>query len=399
MHRSGTIKKKEVIFFFAYSGYLVFSLLSTTLFFINIVSIYNYLVAMFLFLLAVNEVACEKQSKRSICFAVIIAILCISIFHSAEKREIINFVTTLVFVYCARGMNYKSIAKTTIVIDMMVLFTVIVSSQVGIVENYVFDISIRSRECLGFQYTLYPATILGNVLLLELFLHKNNLPWKKIIPYAILVYWMYQKTNARLTTAISFCCILIGITTKITHGKIVRTRLIQVLNCLSYPVCATISIYFAYTYKASGWELRLNTLLGQRLRLMREAVSNYGVSLFGQEIQWIGSGLDYHGQLSTLEYNYVDNIYIKLLVQFGILFFVFYIIGFTVLQIVLCKRNMHCLALIISILAAHGLIDDLTLWLYFNTFWLALGQIMVRSSKSQIERSQRHLRMQFIEAG
>lgn len=62
---------------------------------------------------------------------------------------------------------------------------------------------------------------------------------------------------------------------------------------------------------------QLNKLLSGRLALGQNAMSEYGISLFGKDIEWIGFNME-----ETLRgtYNYVDCSYVKILLDHGILF-------------------------------------------------------------------------------
>lgn len=71
---------------------------------------------------------------------------------------------------------------------------------------------------------------------------------------------------------------------------------------------------------------QLNKLLSGRLALGQNAMSEYGISLFGKDIEWIGFNME-----ETLRgaYNYVDCSYVKILLDHGILFLGIVLLAYT----------------------------------------------------------------------
>ena len=104
----------------------------------------------------------------------------------------------------------------------------------------------------------------------------------------------------------------------------------------------------------------------------------YGVSLFGnRNITWVGSGLDPMGNRASGTYLYVDNLYLQIMQKYGIIFFVVYILLFTLVLFKCLKRKEYHLFMLLVALAARGFLDDLSLQLYYNTFWFPIGRMLL----------------------
>jgi hypothetical protein len=103
----------------------------------------------------------------------------------------------------------------------------------------------------------------------------------------------------------------------------------------------------------------------------------HGVSWFGERIEWLGNGLDAFGNSTTGVYTYVDCLYIKILQRYGIIFTV-------VLAALMCwsmyklyKRREYHILLISATVAVHCVLDDLSFALHYNTFWIAMGLVLI----------------------
>ena len=73
----------------------------------------------------------------------------------------------------------------------------------------------------------------------------------------------------------------------------------------------------------------------------------------------------------------MDCLYVQVLQKYGILFTIVVIVIMTILMYKLYKEEQWFLLVTMAVLAIHGMIDDLILPLYYNTFWLLLGMLFV----------------------
>ena len=111
----------------------------------------------------------------------------------------------------------------------------------------------------------------------------------------------------------------------------------------------------------------------------------YGLSLLGQPLDLNGSSLDPSGQIvPTAVYRYVDCMYVKVLVQMGLLFTIVYFGALGELVRRLERSERKTLVLIFVLIALHCLLDDLMLYLLYNPFVLLLSELISSASTSSI---------------
>ena len=118
----------------------------------------------------------------------------------------------------------------------------------------------------------------------------------------------------------------------------------------------------------------LNYVLGNRLYWGQLALDSYGTGLFGQTIEFVGSGLTAEGRLADVgSYNYVDMLFIKLPIEYGWLFTIVVIVLMSYVTLTSVRSKDYSLAIVLVAIAAHCLIDDLAIQLQFNSFLFLAG--------------------------
>ncbi|MCD8020655.1 MAG: hypothetical protein LUF92_14075 [Clostridiales bacterium] len=121
----------------------------------------------------------------------------------------------------------------------------------------------------------------------------------------------------------------------------------------------------------------MNIIFHDRLNYGHQGIENYGIHLFGQQIEWIGNGgLGFVKQELEGAYNYVDCSYMKILLDYGLLVLLFAVIGYTLAVYQACRKNNIYLCLALSMVAVYSLIEPRLLEFGFNPFVLCLCSYM-----------------------
>ena len=286
-----------------------------------------------------------------------------------------SLLTIIVFTIAASDMDFKKIAQVSYYVILLMLCFIILSSKTGVVEDYVYVMAGRPRHYLGFLYTLQPAGLMMESVMLNLYLNKN-----KKRNYSILVLMtggiaIFYYTRARLTFFFEMFMILYDVVVryKPSLGKV---KVLNILEIVSFPFMTCISLYLSLTFKSCSWKLALNNFLSNRLQLAYNSIEKHGIKLWGENISWYGLGLNKSGNLSLTnvwtDYNWVDNAYIQALQLYGIIVCLTLLIMLSVSMYFLVKRKNSYVAFILLIYSLHGFIDTAMLTLFYNVFWLAL---------------------------
>lgn len=365
---------EELFYFFSYSLIMIFSIWDIA--FLNKYLPYTLLELVSLTcieILVIKELLISKMNFKALIAIVICTFLAILVMKNSSGFLQSTVAFSLFFIYAGRNINFHKIAIHTIILNFILLFMIVILSKTGIILNYISCDDGRKREFLGFLYTLYPATIAFNITALYIYIKKRSLSFGSLLFLCLFNLWFFFKTDARLIFASSIIIILFAIIMKIikNHEKI---RCFFAPMIFAFPVCFFLSIYLTLSYSsAKKWMYELNIFLSHRLSLGRASLIGYGYKIFGQKINWIGMSVNSNGQRNTSVYNYVDSLYIQILQRYGVIFTVLFLGLMTMVCFMCFKRKNYYLLFILFILAIHGIIDDLILYMYFNTFWFAIG--------------------------
>lgn len=302
-----------------------------------------------------------------------------------------NLISTLayipLFVYASRNVEFDKIAKFTIKVSLVTLFFVIATAYIGIVDNYiVYSETGRVRQYLGFRFALFPAAFVFNITCLWLYLKREGFSLRDGVLLLFLNIYIYVCTNSRLSFYLSVILIGLFALNSVKLGILFKPRIVYSILTMSYVTCFFISVYLILCYaKGLSWVYSVNEFFGNRIRYAWQSLMTNGVSIWGKEIEWNGYGLDLYGNVNNAvfgAYTYVDCMYIKVLQRYGIVCLIIYLVIFTMVMIKEKRKGNYCIVLILSFYAMRCLIDDLAMYLYYNTFWLYVGCSLMASIRN-----------------
>ena len=365
---------KNLLFYFAYSLYLGYNLLDTSFYSKNIQVFGNLLVITVLAILIFKETIDFKVNFRDLTLFIILAIVG-GLFYNymGYHYAILPF-----FVYSARNVNITTIVKISYRISLALLVFIIVSSYLGWITNYITYDGGREREYVGFRYSLFGPAILCNIIFLKVYLEKDNIKWRTLMFLIIVNYALYEFTDSRLTFGLGMILLILTILIKM-FSKFKRILMNKIIIG-SYVLSGMLSLYFTIGYNhLSEWQSNINEFLGGRLSLGYSTLEYYGYGLFGKKITLVGNGLDIDGYITTETYDYIDNLYVQLLLKLGLLFLVIFILGMTIVMWKVYRLNDVYLYIIFSLLALHGIIDDLMILPQYNSFWFVIAALFYKT--------------------
>ena len=371
----------EILALTALGIFLFVSILDATFYVQHLPRIaYKVLTALSLALLVIKELYKKEYDYRTIVGLIITVLVYLIIGKISTLSS--NIAISLFFIYALRDIPFKSVAKTSLVVSVLILLFVIVSANLGVITNYLEISGTRVRSYLGFRYALYPSILLMNVVAIALYINKNNIRYWQWLLLSLSVYWVYGQTDSRLTFYNS--CILLVFNILIKWFPNMLSKLGNVLNVfkLTFIVNAIISFWITINYLGSnnyfvnGFFFKLNQVLGGRLYLANKSLELFGFGLFGKPVEWNGNGLTVEGVRNYQTYLYVDNLYIQVLQKFGLLVLVLMVTLLTLTLSKAIKKNQWIIAFILIVMSFQSMIDDLNLYLHYNIFWILIGSLI-----------------------
>lgn len=369
---------KNMLFYIPYVAYLLYGLLNTS-FYAKYINSYGKILFVFCFLLLLlKEFLGTRFTSRDGLLALVLIVI------TGYFYMYFGLTQTLlpIFIYSARNMEVNKILRISCIISLFMLVFIILSSYLGIIQNYISYSVLRERQYLGFRYALYPSSILCNIIFLKIYLEKENISWLSLVCLLVGNYILFQYTDSRLTFILGLVLIIFSAIMKKSSGF--RRAIVNRTFIWSFLVLALLSIYATLNYDyLSDWQSDLNDQLGGRLSLGNSTLKFYGYGLFGKSLSLSGNGLDENGLLNTSTYDYVDNLYVLLLLRAGIIFLFIFLVAMTIIMKKIYIQKDSYLYIIFILLAFHGIIDDLIMLPQYNSFWFVVGALFMGRSFSK----------------
>lgn len=297
-----------------------------------------------------------KEKKITISM-LIFGALSIIVAYISHNNEILFFALAL----CAcRKLDKNKLIKILYYCCFITFGIIILMSLLKIIPDWIFYREGKIRHSLGFIYATDCIGIFLSITLMFFYIRKSNARILEIFILEVINIVLYKFTDGRLSFAlITISLFILALSNLKILKKVFLNNFIQKLIkiiCYVLPIgllliynCLT--IFYSNNNRIAD---RINNLLSNRLKYTANAYENYGIPLFGKDIDWNGFGEYGAADLdkkNNFEYNFVDSSYAKLIFDYGIIYTAIIIASYTYILVTnFNKRNYWSVITIVLIL-------------------------------------------------
>ncbi len=273
-----------------------------------------------------------------------------------------------------------------------VLFTVwtcftLYECRQGVFANWEFPGAYgRIKQSMGF---LYPNEFAAHVFFLFLMwalLRGGKITFVEIAFMGFLTYLVWTKAYARTFLLSSAALMIVLLCAKMAHhvkgaGKFFRSYFVGGILLIIPLAVAGAALYLAWAFEPNeDWMLKLNELLSSRLLLGHMGLRDYGINLFGQQMNMVGAS--YRGDVSG--YNFLDCSYVNILIRYGLAPLVMTVALYLTQGVRAVKRRDSLYLAILCLVAAQGFMEHhLVDFAYHPFFLLTLAAWPVKKEKEE----------------
>lgn len=258
-----------------------------------------------------------------------------------KSLSILLFV--LIYASCFEFEDVENIIFSTQFIALIIIVTL---SSLGLMHDYVNNrVDGTMRHSLGFGYPAYSSQFIMFLVLYYSYKKDFIISAEKLGLYQLLIVFVYFLTDSRteflLSELILICIFLnsVDILSKFKKQVEFLKKTFATVFPL-YPIgsfVASISYGFIYTnMNVNSIIFRIaqkaNDIFTNRLYQTFYDFKRYGFSLFGSNINLVGYFLNKENENTIIRSNFIDNEYMRLLFENGLIFFVAF---FTIASIVI----------------------------------------------------------------
>lgn len=374
-------KYREAIVYVALSLYLIVGVVNT--------SVLQYIRVWFLIAKACSALCalifCSYflidfiKGKFKITPFLIISVICaVGIVIFAHDASLCFFIVLL---YILKKCDFSKILKYGSLALLSGLVFIMILSLIGVIDNPIHTRGNVARATLGFQSAVLSSLWFFCFCITYNSYRKEKISYLELLLEIFINCLLYYFTDTRGGTLLCFIIILGTFFLKIFSYKSIgnskcilkikkffgRKKLNSVLKILfvSLPVLITLgfTVLVALYGTKSGFILKINNLLSDRLRFTYNAFHERKITIFGGVYNWVDNDGVYKG-VDMAFYHYFFNI--------GLVGACYMLIISMLLCLNSYKEKQHWLCFVLFLLLVDGLIDSLFYNIHYNLFLLSL---------------------------
>ena len=371
---------KDMCSVYAFACLYFYALLKTTMAYGGVIKYITLgILAIGFGLIFVDVFVFDSRFKKGL-FIWILAWLALAVlinikdYHGTTFDEyIIDLVFYIVLGLTLTKTDFRDIADTAYGISIIVIPMVMVLAKLGLIENLVFwrfdGMMGNRRESFGFGYPTDFASHLFFVMLLHFYRRNGKLRGYDYLAFIAVALFVNKFCDARLTVVSIILLILVSFMYPIITKN--NRTVWNILLCWGAPLCAAFSWLLILLYKfGSGLAVSIDRLMSYRLSITNNMLAKYGIKLFGQYFSQHGYG----GGISETQvtYSYVDMSFVRIVMMFGIVFFVILMILTVIKMRYFIRTKDYLLPLIMLVVSICSIADQHFFDFSYNVFLLTI---------------------------
>ena len=326
----------------------------------KILRLLKYMGILFVILSCYNDAKLDIKRTKIIGILIFISLINMIVFNGGT-----GIVEIAIIIGCFAMIrdNLKDIFKWSIYNLTVGHIIIMLLSFVGILEDHITTRWVGSYmgSFFGGEYIRHQMG----------FLASNQIPLTLMIVYIMFIAYKKEKITIKeqlLFLILNMCCfisfgarvsflLIIGaffvycilrISDKFFPNWTIKTNFIWIL----YPFCMMISVILGYFYNSgSNLWLLLNDIFYNRIRWAHAGLKHYGLSILGYGLK-AGQATGTNGE------NLVDNGYVLILLQRGIILTIMVIVMWSYLTYIADKNRDKYMVLSLILIAVASLIDN-----------------------------------------
>lgn len=366
------ITKKSAAEFFYFGGYivwLVWKLIGVSMFSFPEGSPANTGLHFLSYALLFVSCLLSMRFDSSLFLAVLFGILGVLVKIFSDD---IVFVDLALLLYAARSTSFVRIAKVSLWVLGIGSVIIVLSSQIGIIPDYPFMRGDTVRHGLGFRYCTSLSHLYLNLVLLFLFIKRENI---RVLECAILLALdaaLYALTDSRNSCGLVAIALILAVYFKYLNHPI-ASRTLCFMSRYAFVAFTILGLIAALAYNPSSnsWAL-LNDVTSNRIAQDHASLLKYGVEPFGQEIEFANRVIAM-GETDQIEWetspegdkNIVESSFLNILINNGYMALLAVLAAFWV---ALKTNRDRWIALIMLMIACHSAFDFQLSNLLYTTF-------------------------------
>lgn len=325
---------------------------------------------------------CKELIQRPIIILVFFVSFCVFIF----SKNRLPLIVTLILIGSSQ-FDFKKIIRCALFINVMLTVITIICSELKLIPEIII-----AREDGTLRYSLgfvYPLELMCNylfIVMIYIYDHSKSFSFKDLLLINVINILLFKLTDART----SFILIMLISIIAYFLNRVDVNQLFKIIKkwmlYLFVFLCSFGSIVLSWFYSEGNYLFaNINNLLSGRLLLGYQGLHEFGLSLFGKPIEWVGFGAQVDLNYASQNYNFVDCSYVKNLLDFGVILFILIIIGYIYILMNLYDQKNIIGIIVISFILIVSIVEPRLFQIEMNPFIVLMGTGLIKKIKYREE--------------
>lgn len=308
----------------------------------------------------------------------------------------ITFLQLFVIMMAIKDISFKRICKVMFWSCLLCYLAVLFFDWIGLIWQPPLIDGDRVRDYMGFRFVSFPSIYIFNLIFCGAYAYTDlqkeaerkhrlgeyvqRVPLWGLLVLEVLNYIVYVRTNTNIPFLITTFFILLYLVCFYAGWDLFPNNgLMRFLAGICYPALAlfTYEVVSHYNGNNKRWLKIDDKLTHFRIRHAAEGLKRYGIRPFSQIIYQ-------NGDLQSPNYFYIDSAYMKILINYGLVFAVILLAIYAMISVAAVRGRDTVLCIWMVCIAGYSLMNNVLLDPHqcctIFAFWYALD-IWKRQSK------------------
>ena len=312
----------------------------------------------------------------------------------------ITFLQLFVMIMAVKDISFKRICKVMFWTCLLCYLGILFFDAVGLIWRPPLVDGDRVRDYMGFRFVSFPSIYIFNLFMCGTYAytdqtetalqkrergeHVQRFPWLGLIFLEAINALAYVRTNTNIPFLVTtlfallyFLCIYRG------WNLFPNNFLMRFLAGICYPALALFAyeVVSHYNPNSKRWLKIDDKLTHFRIRHAAEGLKRYGIHPFSQVVYQ-------NGDLQSPNYFYIDSAYMKVLINYGLVFAIILFSVYAIISVAAVKNSDTVLCIWMVCVAGYSLMNNVLMdpeqCCTLLAFWYALDVWKRRRSPEYI---------------
>lgn len=303
----------------------------------------------------------------------IMVIVFITLIISIYKTKSYYICQLLLILLVSKNIDINQFIKNIFFIQLFMFCTVILFHMMGMttdVIKYREDGSIRNS--LGFSHPNRLGNYIFIMILEYIYIKKVKLKLYNYLIIGLVLITTNYFSDSRATLYSMIVTLIIIYIYNIVGKKILTNKFSKIIIINSFLILSILSFSLCYFYR-NGNEMaeKINEALSNRILLMNRELENRTIKPYGYELNSIEN-----------ERIVIDNAYGNIVIMYGWVINIFFLVLFTINFIELYKRENYSMIIVLFGYLIYSMFETHIFKVPFNPFLITFSQVIYQFEKN-----------------